>query len=582
MTITLNGKSIEVMAEQDENLYELLTRLGYRLNAPCGGGGRCGKCRVTIDNAHSPTDGDRKLIGVDDLFAGVRLACCTEPFEGMAVRFEQANERLAHIATEGKSVKYDFMPQVKVKNVVLAAPELSDQTADLERLSAALGLERLEMPRELLNTLPALLRQGNWKITVVVKGSQLLDVNPAAVYGVAVDIGTTTLACYLINLITGEEAAVASALNPQKAWGDDVITRADYASSGGLDELQASVSREIDSLIDRMCKQAQVDKKNIYQVVLAGNTVMMHLFAGVTPQHIAQSPFVPAFTSALSFPASLLGLSLHPAAMATLLPCVAGYVGADTVAGMLAVGMREDSETMLLIDIGTNGEIALSANGRLYACSTAAGPAFEGAHISSGMGGVAGAINKASIGENGIRFSTIGNAPVRGVCGSGLLDLIAGLLDAGVIEDTGRIDADSAPSWLTISEGRIAVNSDNGIYLTGRDIREVQLAKGAIAAGVDVLAAAAGIAIADISHVYLAGGFGSYMDKRSAGRIGLIPQELVGRTVAIGNSSGAGAKAALLSTAAMAEAERLAGAVKYIELSARKDFQDAFMDKMFF
>jgi uncharacterized 2Fe-2S/4Fe-4S cluster protein (DUF4445 family) len=581
MTIKLNGKTVDVDEKRGESLYALMTGLGLRLNAPCGGGGRCGKCRVVIAGAKEPTETDRRLIDARDLDAGVRLACATAPFEGMDVRFEQTGERPAQIVTEGRSVSYPFAPAVALRQAVMDAPDLTAQASDLDRMAAALGMEQLRAGRATLRKLPGEFRRSGWKSSAVLRGSLLVDMNPGGVYGVAIDIGTTTLAGYLVDLGTGAQVALASALNPQKAWGDDVITRADVAGAGGLDSLQAAVAAEIDGMIGRMCSQAGIDRQTVYHVALAGNTVMMHLFAGVSPENIAQAPFIPAFTSEMEFSCAELGLHLHPHAFATLLPCVAGYVGADIVAGMLAVGMREDCGPSLLIDIGTNGEIALCAGGRLYACSTAAGPAFEGAHISSGMGGVEGAINKARV-DGGVQFTTIGDAPARGICGSGLLDLIAGFLDAGAIDDTGRIDIDAAPPWVQIDNGKIVIDSDAGIYLTGRDIREVQLAKGAIAAGIDVLVAEANICLSDIERVWLAGGFGSYMDKRSAGRVGLIPAELVDKTVAVGNSSGAGARASLLSMEAMAEAARLAKAVKYVELSARKDFQDAFMDKMMF
>lgn len=581
MKITLNGRAFEEKPGQGESLHDVLARLGFRLNAPCGGNGRCGKCRVLISNAKEPTDTDLRLLDAQDIAAGVRLACATEPFEGMDARFEQTGEKPAHIATEGKSVKYEFCPQVTVKNVELSAPDLSDQAGDFERLQAALGAGPLEAPRGLLMRLPGALRQSGWKASAVIKGGRLLGVNPSGLYGVAVDIGTTTLAGYLLDLNTGAELAVASALNPQKAWGDDVISRCDAARSGLLGELQRAVASEIDGMVGRMCSKANVKREDIHQAIFAGNTVMQHLFAGVQPENIALSPFIPVFTQALDIPACELGLNLGPEAVATLMPGVAAYVGADIVAGLLAAGMNEDSEPSLLIDIGTNGEIALTAGGRLFACSTAAGPAFEGAHISSGMGGVEGAINKVEF-KNGLRYSTINNAPALGVCGSGLLDLVAGFLDCGAIDETGRIDADAAPSWAELSDGKLVVSRESEIYLTGRDIREVQLAKGAIAAGLQVLLNEAGVSVTDVRYVWLAGGFGSYMDRRSACRVGLIPKELEGRVSAIGNSSGAGAKAALLSTEAMREACGAAKAMKYIELSARKDFQDAFIDKMFF
>ena len=581
MRITVNGTPVEVNHIPGDNLYELLTKSGYRINAPCGGGGRCGKCRVTIENPDEPTEEDARLLDEATLEMGIRLACATVVSEGMSVGFELQNEKLAHIVTEGKSIQYAFNPAIREYRVKLSPPELSSQSADFERVKATIGMGNLIIGRRLLKELPFVLRANGWEIDVVTYGDRLLGFNPHGLYGVAVDIGTTTLATYLMDLRTGAELAVASSLNPQKPYGDDVISRSDYARSGGLDVLQQIVAAEINRLVVELCAQANINSRDIYLMTLAGNTVMMHLFAGVSPENIALSPFIPAWTGSMDFCAAELGLELNPEAVATVLPCVAGYVGADTVAAMLAAGVREDGDTTLLIDIGTNGEIALSASGRLFACSTAAGPAFEGAHISSGMGGVSGAINKAKV-DSQVRYSTIGNTQAKGICGSGLLDLISGFLENGAIDDTGRIDPDSAPDWLQISDSGLPVDSDKGIFITKRDIREVQLAKGAIAAGVEVLINEAGIKVSDIQHVYLAGGFGSFMDKRSACRVGLIPMELLNRTSAIGNGSGAGAKAALLSCDAMREAERLSHVVRYVELSARKDFQDAFMDKMMF
>ncbi len=581
MRITVNGKSFQAGAAQGTTLHSLLPALGYRLAAPCGGGSRCGKCRVVIANAPAPTASDLRLISKEDLLAGVRLACATAPLEGMDIRLEQTGYRAAHIATEGHSVQYPFHPQVVTKAARLTEPGLDDQRADLDRLAEALAMDGLTASPDVLKELPGALRRCGWEVTAALRGHAVIGLNPERLYGAAVDIGTTTLAAYLVDLTTGEEVAVTSALNPQKAWGDDVITRADHAKAGGLEALQAAVASEIDGMIGRLCHTAGVDRSSIAHVVVAGNTVMMHLFAGVSPEHIAQAPFTPAFTSAMELPAAALGLHLHPNAAVTMLPCVSGYVGADTVAGLLAAGMNEQFEPSLLIDIGTNGEIALAAAGKLFACSTAAGPAFEGAHIRCGMGGVAGAINTAVV-EDGIRFTTIGGEPARGICGSGLLDLVAGLLDAGVIDETGRLERNNAPGWVSFDEEGIVIDSVSGVKLTARDIREVQLAKAAVAAGIDVLLAEAGIGVEDVKTIYLAGGFGSYLDKRSAGRIGLIPLALADKAVAIGNSSGAGAKAVLLSTEAMEEAKRLAKAIRYIELSARQDFQQAFIEKMLF
>ena len=581
MQITVNGKPL-VVSDSKKNLHTLLAEGGIRLNAPCGGNGRCGKCRVRIANAPEPTAAERAMLAAEELAQGIRLACHTRPSDGMAVTLEQQNDRAARIATEGNAVEYPLAPQVAVRTVTLPAPSLQDQRSDLVRLTEALGVAELTASPEALNALAAGLRAGSWTVTVALRGGTLLDVNPTRVLGVAVDIGTTTLAAYLVDLQTGEELAVASSLNPQKPWGDDVISRCDAAAGGALAALQAAVAGEVDALVGRLCGQAHAARHEVYHMTVAGNTVMLHLFAGVSPANIAQSPFVPVWTGALDLNAAAVGLTLHRMAQVSLLPAVAGYVGADTVAAMLATGMKEDGPATLMIDIGTNGEIALAAGSALYACSTAAGPAFEGAHISAGMGGVAGAINRVEVAGDTLRYDTIGNEPARGICGSGLLDMVACLLGAGAIDDTGRIDGDGAPQWLAAQDDKVALDRPAGIFLTGRDVREVQLAKGAIAAGVQVLLQQAGIEADAVQRVCLAGGFGSYMDRASACRIGLLPQVLEGRTAAVGNASGAGAKAALLSSAAMEEAKRLATAVRYVELSARRDFQDAFMDNMLF
>lgn len=581
MKMTVNGDSVIADTSKGATVYSLLASQGYRLNAPCGGGGRCGKCRVTIANAPEPTEAEKRLLSREDLEAGVRLACVTTARDGMSIRFEQANAWQANIATASTSTEYYFQPLVTAKTVTLTEPGLADQRADLDRLAEALGVDGLTVPVEVLQDLPSSLRQHGWTVTAVLRGNTLIGLNPERLLGVALDIGTTTLAAYLIDLCTGEEVAVCSALNPQKAWGDDVITRADYAKAGGLEALQGALAGEIDAMIGRLCLDAGVCRQNVVHAVVAGNTVMMHLFAGVSPEHIAQAPFVPAFASAMELPAAALGLQIYRHAVVSLLPCVAGYIGADTVAGLLAAGMNEHSEPTLLIDIGTNGEIALAAGGRLYACSAAAGPAFEGAHIRCGMGGVAGAINTVTV-DGGIRFTTIGGRRPKGICGSGLLDLVAGLLDAGAIDDTGRLNRDGAPHWITMDSEGVVIDGPSGIMLTSRDIREVQLAKGAVAAGIEVLLAEAGLCAEDVRQVYLAGGFGSYLDRRSAARIGLIPPVLEGRVAAIGNSAGAGAKAVLLSAVALEEAVWLAKSTRYVELSARADFQQAFMEKMLF
>jgi len=320
-------------------------------------------------------------------------------------------------------------------------------------------------------------------------------------------------------------------------------------------------------------------------MTVAGNTIMLHLFAGISPRNIAVSPFIPALTGMLTAPAAAFGLPLRYAAV-TLLSSVAGYVGADTIAAVMASGMDEASGVSLLADIGTNGEIALGGPGGLLCCSTAAGPAFEGAHIHCGMGGVPGAINRVRITENGVFFDTIGGEAPRGICGSGIVDIVAGLLNTGVMDAMGRLDPDAAPAVLSPLvrefESKPAFYLTDDICFTQKDAREVQLAKGAIAAGIEVLMRERGVGYDDIGALYLAGGFGSYIDFDSACAIGLLPPALRPRIQAIGNGAGAGAKMALLSGAHMRRAERIRGLMRYIELSTSAAFNDSFIENMLF
>jgi uncharacterized 2Fe-2S/4Fe-4S cluster protein (DUF4445 family) len=329
---------------------------------------------------------------------------------------------------------------------------------------------------------------------------------------------------------------------------------------------------------------------DLHTMAVAGNTTMMHLFAGVPPAAIAASPFPAAFSALRSAGARELGLDLSPSCRVFLLPGVSGYVGADIVSGIAALGMAERDETALLLDIGTNGEIALGGSAGLLCCATAAGPAFEGAGISMGMGGVEGAIDSVWLDGEKLGFTTIGGAPARGLCGSGVLDALAAFLEAGLIDDTGRVieaeEAAALPAGLSAlrseSETGVRLAVGSGVYLSQADVRQLQLAKAAIAAGIDVLLSRAGKTVAQVDRVFLAGGFGSYLDLRSAIRIGLLPRELEDRVLVAGNTSGAGAVGACLSRARLEACETVRSRCTYVELSSQPDFNEAYVERMFF
>jgi len=323
-------------------------------------------------------------------------------------------------------------------------------------------------------------------------------------------------------------------------------------------------------------------------MTLVGNTIMMHLFAGLTTQYITVLPFTPVYTKGFSLKAGQAGLAIHPEASVELLPCVAGYVGADTVAAVLASDLHEREELCLLVDIGTNGEIVLGNREGILCCSAAAGPAFEGAHIRHGMGGVAGAISHVRLEHGQVYCETIGNVPAVGICGSGLVDAIAQLLTCGAMDMMGAFDEESAPEWaerFTEVDGKTALRLTDGeppIVLCQKDLREVQLAKGAIAAGIEVLLAERGVAVEDVKHLYLAGGFGNFIDHDSACAIGLLPMGLRNVIHSIGNAAGAGAKMALMDEGLLYKAQEVAHKMRYIELSSRADFQNYFVEKMLF
>ncbi|MDD3242515.1 MAG: ASKHA domain-containing protein [Eubacteriales bacterium] len=581
MTIWIDGKPFSA---REGMLLDALVEAGAKVPAPCGGNGRCGKCLVRIHDAGEPTAQEIKLLNPAQIAQGWRLACKTPVCEGMRVD-TPAEKTGAKIAVEGRNALYAVEPSVRVLPFALEKPHIGDQRDDARRLLEALDGAETIHPAALAK-LPFALRAQDFAGEAVVCRGEVLDViaPQQRVLGVAVDIGTTTLAAYLVDLRRGAQLASTSRLNPQKARGDDVITRCDHAKSQGVDELQKMVTSAVGDMAAQMCGQVQADAKQIYEMTIAGNTVMLHLFAGISPENIAQAPFVPVWTREMLLESAALAIALNPAAKILLLPCVAGYVGADTVAAMLSCGMHEHTETSLLIDIGTNGEIALCTGEKIYACSTAAGPAFEGAHIRCGVGSVTGAINSVKVQGEKLSYTTIGDGQPCGICGSGLVDLAAVLLAHGALDVTGMMDEEESDGALRpyFTEEGFFPAPEQQIGIVQKDIRELQLAKGAIAAGVDVLLAAAGIPVGQVDHLYLAGGFGTYMDKDSAAAIGLIPAALLKKTEAVGNAAGTGAKAVLLSAQMEAQARALARQTEYIELSARPEFQNAFMDKMMF
>jgi len=603
VTFEPEGRTVHVL--EGSTLLEAAARAGIVLDTPCGGQGTCGKCRVEVTrNAPPPTEAERRLLTDEALARGTRLACQTRVNREMTVHvpvtarlFEQK------ILTDGKGREVKLSPSVTKIAVTLDPPSLADQRSDADRLLEVIG-EPLEPTLAALAEMPRVIRENDFRVTAVAAEGRLIAVEPGDTtgrnLGIAFDIGTTTVVGFLMDLCTARELAVAARTNPQVAYGDDVVSRITYAGAHetGLKELQSAIVGCLNDIVAECCRQAGVGREHLYEATIVGNTTMNHLFLGVNPRYLAQAPYVAALRQPLNVRASDLGLHIHPNGYVHALPNIAGFVGADTVGVILASGVHEVELPHLAIDIGTNGEIVLGCRERLLACSTAAGPAFEGARIRFGMRAADGAIDKIVIADD-LHYNVIGDCPPRGLCGTALIDLVAELLRVGVIDSTGRLLGplefpERTPERIRrrITEGENGyefvivpadeTRLDGPIVLTQRDVRELQLAKGAIAAGLRILLRETGLEVQDLHRVFLAGAFGNFIRRNMAQRIGLLPDLPHERIVFIGNAAGAGARMALLSTKCKDEANAISDRAEYLELAGRPDFQMEFAEAMLF
>jgi len=603
VTFQPQGRAVYVLPAT--KLLEAAGAAGLTFESPCGGKGTCGKCRVQLPHgAPPPGKADQARFDAEALQAGWRLACQTA-VQKEAVVFVPSTSLFgsAHqIFMEAqRGPAEEVLPAIRKIFVRLPPPTLADETPDLMRLERVVGPLKADL--RTLQHFSARLRKGDFAGTAVLSDHHLMDFElgdtSGQCYGVAVDIGTTTLAASLMDLCTGEELAIVSSINPQTSFGDDVLSRIQHAGSDkGLRELRGAVVAAVSDLIDQLCAKTGVTRDRIYDFACAGNTTMEHLFCGVDVSPLAVVPFVPAYGRGLVLAAEDVGLKLHPRAAVYVFPVIGGFVGGDTVAGMVATKLADLAGPVLLVDVGTNGEIVLAHNGEFLAASTAAGPAFEGARIACGMRAAAGAIEKVIV-DDDLRLNVIDNARPIGLCGSGLIDLAAELLTAGIVSSSGRLlPPEELPAGLpdalrrrvvADAEGRVEfvlVEADAAgprVVLTQRDVRELQLATGAIRAGIHILLRRVGLRTGDLQGVLIAGGFGSFIRRSKAQRIGLLPPELPHERIRyVGNASLNGAKWALLSTRAHDLAEQLARKTQHVNLSEDPEFQMEFAEAMIF
>jgi len=551
------------------------------VHSPCGGKKSCGKCKIRIlsGECDEPTAKELSFLTSAEIASGVRLACFAQVLGDVTAEIpSEAAQVLTAVSKGGR-----LSPLAKRCVVRMEEPSLADQRDDWTRLKDALAMPEAECTPALLAKLPKALRDGSFVATVTMVGRNVVvDIqaceSDAPLYGLAVDIGTTTVVMALINLQTGAVVDMENGLNRQKSFGGDVISRIQHAleNEGGGAALQSAIVNQLNDFAAVLCARNGLQTEVIHAITLVGNTVMTHLLLGLPTAEIAKAPFIPVCNETMKAPAGMLGLRLHPDAVAVVAGGVSAYVGGDVTAGMLSSGMAQSDELSLFIDIGTNGEIALGSRAAMVSCSTAAGPAFEGGHIRCGTGGVTGAINSVRIVDGKPVFTTIGEKPPIGLCGSGVLDVTAALLDAGILDETGYLETDDEIDDVAV----YPITED--VYFSAKDVREIQLAKAAVRAGIDTLLHELNANEEDVQNVYLAGGFGNYMDKDSAVRIGLIPSVLRDKIVPIGNAAGSGAIQLLLDDAAQLELQGLRAKITYFELSANPFFQGAYVEQMMF
>jgi uncharacterized 2Fe-2S/4Fe-4S cluster protein (DUF4445 family) len=579
---------------------------GIAIDSTCGGHGTCKKCKVQIVDGTVPASPlDARAFSEPELADGWRLACRAQAEHDLAIDVPPLVTR-PKAATVGVGRQVILHPALQKRYIELDEPSLSDQRTDLERIRDAVDDLDLRADVGVVRKLPGVLRSSHYRVTAVVVDDLLVDVEPGDTTGsllaIAFDLGTTTVVATLLDVATGTPVAVRSALNRQQPFGADVITRisATMLSPDALERLRALAAETLQELVEEVCEEGGIEPEQVYEVALAGNATMTQLALGIDPEPVGVAPFILATREYPDFPASELGLRIHPRARANVFPALGAYVGGDIVAGLLATGMTRDKRLRLFIDVGTNCEIALGSSERLLCTAAPAGPAFEAAQIKCGMRAAEGAVEVVRIAPEGLELGVIGDVEPAGICGSGLVDTVAELVRVGLLDASGRfVDDESAAGLSPALAARLITRDDRerafvlhwkgevgdpsqAVFLSQRDVRELQFAKAAIATGWRLLVAELGIEESEIQQVLLAGSFGSFLSPASAIRIGLVPHLPRTRIVAAGNVAGEGAKMALLSMQERHAATAMLDSVSYVELSDRPDFNDRFVDELSF
>jgi uncharacterized 2Fe-2S/4Fe-4S cluster protein (DUF4445 family) len=558
---------------------------GVAIDSTCGGHGTCKKCKVRVVSGHaSVSEVDRRAFSAHELEAGWRLACRAPAHEDLAIEVPPLQTR-PKAALVGVGRHVILRPAVQKRYLELSEPTLEDQTSDLERVLAAMDDVELRVPLDALRGLGRTLREASWNVTAVLCDDVLIDVEAgdttARRHALAFDLGTTTVVANLLDLETGQPEAVRSILNGQQPFGADVISRisATMMDPAALELLRTRAHETLDALTREVCEEAGVEPGEVYEIVVTGNVTMIQLALGIDPEPLSMAPFTIAARRLPQASAADFGVRVHPRAPAVLFPALGAYVGPDIVAGVLATGITLDRRVRLLIDVGTNSEIVLGSSAKALACAAPAGPAFEAAQIRCGMRAAEGAIEGVKIVDGEVELTVIDDVAPVGLCGSGLVDAVAELVGAGILDHSGRFVLGSSERLGKVGEENVFYLCDD-VYLSQRDVRELQFAKASIATGWTILCKDLGIEPEEVSQVLLAGSFGTYLSPASAVKIGLVPRIPLARIVSAGNVAGEGAKIVALSVTERAAANAMLDEVEYVELSGRTDFNDLFIDQL--
>lgn len=613
------NKTVEMA--KGKTVMEAAQNAGVFIDAPCGGKGHCGKCKVKILSGkhHFPSN---PVLSPEEINEGIRLACETKILGDMVIELKEINmvtdilveditssdkkkSQIKNILNHLKEINIKGNNGIKTISVEIPPPSIDDNIPDWERvereLKSVVNSKKLECPYTILKKIPGVLRKSDYNANIILwekdESYEILDIrkNQQKIYGLCVDIGTTTVAACLVNLCTNEIEASANSGNLQMQYGGDVINRIIFSTKkDGLEKLQkAIIEGSLNQLIDRMTKQLNIDVDSIYSAVFAGNTTMTHLLLGVTAENIRLEPYIPAFRKTTTIKAQEIGLNINPLAPLYIIPNVASYVGGDIVSGTLAAGFWKKPEITLFLDLGTNGEIVLGSSDWMLSCACSAGPAFEGGEISSGMRATLGAIDKVKIHKRNLEpeIRVIGNTKPKGICGSGIIDLIAEMFMKGIIDQRGKIKQDLNSERIRFNPNidsmeYILVWGDNtedshDISINEIDIDNFLRAKGAVYSGARTLLNTIGMDIMDIDKIIIAGGIGQNLDIQNSINIGLMPDIDKTKFTFIGNSSLLGAYSCLISTDARKKVHEIADMITYIELSNDPTYMEEFVSACF-